>query len=116
MTPYRSHGSRPTFFTDTPVIASVHTAWLFTRGPESVRIVRAVTPGGEMRLIVHGPGETSETHVFDDVVPCVNYQSELERRLVAQGFALERFTSERRSGQTDRRTRTRTERRRQRQS
>ncbi len=94
------------------MIASVHTAWLFTRGPESVRIVRAVAPGGQMRLIVHGPGDTSETHVFDDVVACVNYQSELERRLVAQGYALERFTSERRSGKTDRRTRTRTERRR----
>jgi hypothetical protein len=96
------------------VIASVHTAWLFTRGPESVRSVRAVTPGGEMRLIVDGPGDTSETHVFDDVVACVTHQSELERRLVAQGYALERFTSERRSGQTDRRKQTRTERRRQR--
>lgn len=98
------------------MIASVETAWLFTRGAQSVRIVRAVTPDGEMRLIVSGPADTAETHVFDDVVACVTYQSELERRLVAQGYALERFTSERRSGRADRRTRTRTERRRQRPS
>jgi hypothetical protein len=94
------------------VIASVETAWLFTRGPESVRIVRAVTPGGELRLIVNGPGDSTEVHVFDDVVACVTYQSELERRLVAQGYSLERFTSERRSGRPDRRQRSRTDRRR----
>jgi hypothetical protein len=93
------------------VIASVQTAWLFTRGPESVRIVRAVAPGGELRLIVDGPGGSAETHVFDDVVACVNYQSEIERRLVAQGYSLERFTSERRSGEPDRRQRSRTDRR-----
>ena len=94
------------------MIASVETAWLFTRGAESVRIIRAVSPDGELRLIVNGPGDASEVHVFDDVLACVSHQSDLERRLVAQGYSLERFTTERRSGAADRRGRTRSERRR----
>jgi hypothetical protein len=94
------------------VIASVETAWLFTRGALSVRIVRAVTPGGRIHLMVAGPDDAADTREFDDVVACVNYQSDLERRLVAQGYTLERFTSERRTGGDDRRARSRTDRRR----
>lgn len=94
------------------MIASVETAWLFTRGPLSVRIVRAVSADGAIRLVVEGPGDAADTRAFEDVVTCVNFQSDLERRLVAQGYTLERFTSERRAGPGERRQRSRTERRR----
>ena len=86
-----------------PVIGSVETAWLFTRGPQSVRIIRAAKHDGELHLHVHGPGEARESHIFEDVMECMQHQSDLERRLVAQGFALERFTSDRRSAERRRR-------------
>ena len=78
------------------MLATLQTAWLFTRGSESVRIVRAARPDG-LVLIVRGPGGASETHEFTDVLACVKYQSDLEQRLVSQGYELERFTSDRRS-------------------
>lgn len=71
-------------------------AWLFTRGAQSVRIVRTASED-RVRLDVHGPGEAAVSRVFDDVTACVRHQSDLERRLLAQGFALEQFTAERRS-------------------
>jgi hypothetical protein len=79
------------------VLCSVETAWLFTRGLNSVRIVRAAARSGVVRLIVQGPGDSTDSREFTDVVACMNYQADLERRLVSQGFALERFTSDRRS-------------------
>ena len=78
------------------MLASVQTAWLFTRDTDSVRIVRAAAEG-VMHLIVQGPGENTERREFPDVVSCVNYQADLERRLVAEGYSLERF-SDRRDG------------------
>jgi hypothetical protein len=80
------------------VLASVQTAWLFTRGSESIRIVRAAAGEGAMHLLVQGPGETTDRREFSDVLDCMSYQADLERRLVSQGYALERFTSDRRSG------------------
>jgi hypothetical protein len=79
------------------VLAAVETAWLFTRARESVRIVRAAALTGEVHLHIHGPGEARQSHTFHDVMECMQYQADYERRLVAQGFNLERFTSERRS-------------------
>jgi hypothetical protein len=79
------------------VLAVVETAWLFIKGPESVRIVRAATPRGEVHLHIHGPGTTRESHTFRDVMDCMQFQADYERRLVANGFTLERFTNDRRS-------------------
>ena len=79
------------------MLASVETAWLFTRGSESVRIVRAASGEGVTHLLVQGPGESTDSREFSDVVACMNYQADLERRLVAEGYMLERFTSDRRS-------------------
>ena len=79
------------------MLATVETAWLFTRGSDSVRIVRAATPDGVMQLLVQGPGDATERLEFSDVLDCMNYQSNLERRLVAEGYALERFNSDRRA-------------------
>jgi hypothetical protein len=78
-------------------LAAVETAWLFTNGAQSIRIIRAATLTGEIHLHIHGPGPTRESHTFHDVMDCMQFQAEYERRVVAKGFALERFTSDRRA-------------------
>jgi hypothetical protein len=80
----------------------VETIWLFVRGEDSVRVIRAATPEGRARLLVYGPGNTQTTHEFQDAVTCTQRESEIERDLVNDGFTLEQFT-DRRSG-LDRRT------------
>ena len=75
----------------------VETIWLFVRGEQSVRVIRASTPEGRARLLVYGPGNTQITHEFQDAVTCTQRESELERELVNDGFTLEQFT-DRRSG------------------
>lgn len=77
--------------------ALVETTWLFVRGGESVRVIRAATPEGRSRLLVYGPGNTQATHEFQDMVTCTEHESDIERELVAAGFTLEQFT-DRRSG------------------
>lgn len=84
-----------------PEIGAVREAWLFTRGVKSVRIVRASSKA-RMFLHVYGPDTNTDLQEFDDVLGCMRYQAELERRLVGEGFALDRFMGERRSG-SDRR-------------
>jgi hypothetical protein len=84
------------------VLATVQTAWLFTRGLESVRIIRAASRARVTHLLVQGPGETSERHEFADIVACMNFQADLERRLVSAGYTLEHFTSDRRAGDAQR--------------
>ena len=79
------------------MLATVETAWLFIRGTESVRIVRAAAGAGRMHLLVQGPGRTTDEREFPDVLTCMTYQADLERRLVADGYVLERFTSDRRA-------------------
>lgn len=93
------------------MIGSVETAWLFTRGSESVRIVRAAARSGVIHLVVQGPADSNDVREFTDVVACMNYQADLERRLIAKGFSLERFTSDRRLA-SNRRRATSSERRR----
>jgi hypothetical protein len=75
--------------------ALVETIWLFVRGGESVRVIRAATPEGQSRLLVYGPGNTQSTHEFHDTVTCTQREAEIERDLVATGFTLEQFTDRR---------------------
>jgi hypothetical protein len=75
----------------------VETIWLFVRGDESVRVIRAATPEGGARLLIYGPGNTQATHEFQDPVTCTHREAELERELVHDGYSLEQFT-DRRSG------------------
>jgi hypothetical protein len=84
------------------MVAILETIWLFVRGSESVRVLREATPEGLVRLLVFGPGNTQDVHEFEDAITCSTQQSEMERRLVAEGFALAEFTN-RRSGE-DRRS------------
>ena len=80
------------------MVALVETVWLFARGSESVRVIRAATPEGRARLLVYGPGNTQAVHEFEDVIDCSTQESEMERRLVADGYTLAEFT-DRRSGE-----------------
>jgi hypothetical protein len=75
----------------------VETIWLFVKGSDSVRVIRAATPEGRARLLIYGPGNTQATHEFQDGVTCTERESQIERDLVADGFTLEQFT-DRRSG------------------
>lgn len=85
---------------------------LFTRGHESVRILRLVNPTGPVRLLVHGPGSEAATYDLDDEVECVMWQSAIERNLVTEGFRLEPSLCERRSGRDRRGTARESDRRR----
>lgn len=85
------------------MIGTVETAWLFTRGLESVRIVRAATRGGMFHLLIQGPGEATDSREFTDVVACMSYQADLERRLVSEGYSLERFSDRRTSKESRKR-------------
>lgn len=86
----------------TTTLSAVEAAWLFTRGEQSVRIVRTVDVGGHIRLLVQGPGSAESVHLVNDGIQGALFQAELERRLVSQGFSLQHFATERRSG-TERR-------------
>jgi hypothetical protein len=78
-------------------LGAVRDAWLFTRGRESVRIIRA-SATSRMFLHVYGPDSQINSQIFDDVICCMRYQADVERQLVGRGFSLERFVSERRTG------------------
>jgi hypothetical protein len=80
------------------MVAIVETIWLFVRGFESVRVIREATPEGGVRLLTYGPGNSQDVHEFEDPITCSTQQSEMERRLVAEGFALAEF-DDRRSGE-----------------
>jgi len=85
------------------MIGPVRSASLFTRGTQSVRIVHVGRAVGPQRLLVHGPGGETTVYDSDDRINSIRHQAELERRLVTEGYRLERFASgERRSG-SDRR-------------
>ncbi len=86
------------------MIGLVHTAWLFTRGSQSVRIVRVARQNGSQRLLVNGPGLEASVHETEDSIDCVRYQADIERRLVVEGFQLASFTSAERRDGHDRRT------------
>jgi hypothetical protein len=73
---------------DLRALGLVESAWLFTCGDESVRIVRLGHRDAGPRLLVQGPGASRVVHDFDDMLACTIHQSELERRLVAQSYSL----------------------------
>jgi hypothetical protein len=70
--------------------------WLFTRGSESVRLVREEDASG-CRLSVYGPGTDVATHEFADVAHCMKRQAAIENDLLAEGYHLAGPLSERRA-------------------
>lgn len=74
--------------------------WLFTRGSESVRLVREEDSEG-CRLFLHGPGTEVMVHEFADLTECMKRQAEIERNLLAAGYQLAQSSSDRRSEPRD---------------
>jgi len=68
---------------------------LFTRGPQSVRLVREENSKG-CRLFLHGPGTRIVTHAFADVTECMKRQAEIEQTFLGEGYQLARLSSDRR--------------------
>ena len=94
--------------TPTPAIGLVQTVSLFTRGSQSVRIVRVTRANEPTRLLVNGPGTEYCVHRLDDPMDGVRYESDLECRLVRQGYQLASFGSDERRSGRDRRSAQRT--------
>ena len=93
-------------------IGLVQTVSLFTRGEQSVRIVRVTRTNAPTRLLVDGPGSETFVHTLDDPMQGVRFESDLERRLVRQGYRLASFASgDRRTGRERRGVRRAVERR-----
>lgn len=72
--------------------------WLFTRGPESVRMVREYGSTRSCRLFVYGPGTEILIYDFSDLAECLKRQAEIDHQLLADGFDLDRLCSDRRAG------------------
>jgi hypothetical protein len=77
-------------------LSAIIRAWLFVRGPETIRIVIDGTS-----VAVYGPGIGVDPRTFGDDMDATLYQAELERALVVNGWTLEQLTTERRSHQPD---------------
>ena len=77
------------------VVDGPRTAWLFTRDGKSVRL-EIHRFGDRLHLIVAGPGTTRQSYEFPDLATLLSHQARHEQRLLAEGFVLEEFTSERR--------------------
>lgn len=79
-------------------------AWLFTRGDQSVRVVRIGAAHRPKRLLLYGPGHAEAVFEQDDVIGIRQRQEAIERTLIAEGYRLAHLpTAERRTGD-DRRT------------
>ena len=78
------------------MIRRPETSWLFTRGSQSVRLVREENSKG-CRLFLYGPGTEVVTHEFADVTECVKRQAEIEQNLLATGYHLVQRSADRRS-------------------
>lgn len=69
--------------------------WLFSRGRDSVRIV-VREEGSALSLLVQGPGPRRRVIECADRWTLIERQISEEARLLALGYTLERFTSDRR--------------------
>jgi hypothetical protein len=80
---------------------ATRSVWLYSRGRDNVRIeVREL--GHALQLVVSGPGTRQSAYDFADAAALFEHQASRESHLLAQGYCLERFSTERRKG-TDRR-------------
>ena len=74
-------------------------AWLFSRGDQSVRVIRLAEQDRPARLIVYGPGRTTLSYEEGSFADTITRQTAIERWLLAEGYQLQRLPAgERRSG------------------
>ncbi len=78
---------------------NVSRAWLYVRGPESVRIV---IDGAQ--VAVYGPGAQFNHSEFRELMDATLHHAALELKLVRDGWTLEGLTTERRSRDAPRST------------
>lgn len=82
------------------------TAWLFTKGGDSVRLEVRSHPAG-VQFIVEGPGAILNTFELPPGTTVTSLRDEYERNLLADGYRLQvvserRVEGERRRGTTSR--------------
>jgi hypothetical protein len=70
-------------------------SWLYTRGAQSVRLVREEHLKG-CHLVVHGPGPEIVTHEYFNLAECMARQADIEANLQAAGYQLNTAASDRR--------------------
>ncbi len=70
------------------------TAWLFTRGPESIRIVRHHRAAA---LVIYGPGSECLREIFPTQLELTVFVTAYERELVTNGWRLEDEVTDRRA-------------------
>ena len=71
-------------------------ARLFTRGGQSVRLVRESESDGPVRLLVYGPATAGNEYEFSDVAECEMQEAVIERQLLGEGYELNSTAWERR--------------------
>ena len=71
------------------------TAWLFTKGEESVRLEIRDMPEG-VQLVIEGPGEASSHFDFPPGTAVDSFRRDYENKLLADGYRLQ-VVSERRA-------------------
>ena len=69
--------------------------WLFTRGSQSIRLVRSEHSMG-CRLLLDGPGLERVIYDFGDLTECMKRQAEIEERLFAAAYQMAQESSDRR--------------------
>ena len=69
-----------------------NSAWLYVRGPESVRVVLDGTD-----VAIYGPGTRVSHSRFDYAIDAALHQATVEQSLVLDGWTLEALTTERRA-------------------
>jgi hypothetical protein len=61
--------------------------WVFTRGSQSIRLVRQEHSTG-CRLLLYGPGTESAIYDFGDLTACMKRQAEIEQTLLAEAYQM----------------------------
>jgi hypothetical protein len=74
-------------------MGAMSTMWFFSRGAESVRVVRLTAPDGSWRLLIDGPDPGPRLEECADLLASVQQQAELERQLIEAGFRLQRLAT-----------------------
>jgi hypothetical protein len=86
--------------------SSQRTTWLYTNGRDTIRLSIVEHAAGLFRLVIAGPGHRRKATEFSDTLSIVHQQGTIEASLLAQGYCLEDFATDRRR-RSDRRAFTR---------
>jgi len=78
-------------------------AWLFSRGQESVRLVRVGAADRPRRLLLYGPGKAEALFEQDDAAGLRHRLEKIERTLIAEGYRALHVPSAERRTRDDRR-------------